>query len=201
MRISREHPLLLASASPRRRELLELARIPFEVIRAGADESIARGEHALAYVARIARAKLAAAIVPLDEATRARAAIVLAADTSVVVDDRVFGKPQDDDEARSMLRALSGRKHEVVTAFALGEPRSGRLVSEQTVRTEVEFRALDAAEIDDYVATGECRDKAGAYAIQAMASSLVRRIDGSHTNVIGLPTAELVMELRRLELV
>ncbi len=201
MRISREHPLLLASASPRRRELLELARIPFEVIRAGADESIGRGEHALTYVARVTRAKLAAAVVPLDDKTRARAAVVLAADTSVVVDDRVFGKPVDDDDARAMLRALSGRKHEVVTAFALGEPRSGRLVSEQTVRTEVEFRALDAAEIDDYVATGECRDKAGAYAIQGMASSLVRRIDGSHTNVIGLPTAELVLELRRLELV
>jgi len=199
-RISRDHPLLLASASPRRRELLELARIPFEVVRAGVDESIAKGEHALAYVARMARAKLAAAVVPLDEATRARAAIVLAADTTVILEDRVFAKPESDDEARAMLKALSGAKHEVVTAFALGDPRTGRLVSEQSVRTLVEFRVLDAKEIDDYVSTGESRDKAGAYAIQGMASALVKRIEGSHTNVIGLPTAELVMELRRLEL-
>jgi septum formation protein len=200
MRISRDHPLLLASASPRRRELLELARIPFEVIRAGADESVAPGEHALAYVARVARAKLAAAVVLLDEPARARAAVVLAADTSVILDDRVFGKPSDDGEARAMLRALSGRQHEVATAFALGDPSTGRLVAEETVRTLVEFRPLSAAEIDAYVETGECRDKAGAYAIQGMASALVRRIDGSHTNVIGLPTAELVIELRRLEL-
>lgn len=199
-RISRDRPLLLASASPRRRELLELARIPFEVVRVPIDESIAKGEHALAYVARIARAKLAAAAVSLDEKTRARAAVVLAADTTVILEDRVFGKPENDDEARAMLKALSGAKHDVVTAFALGDPKTGRLLSEQTVRTLVEFRVLGTAEIDDYVSTGESRDKAGAYAIQGMASVLVRRIEGSHTNVIGLPTAELVMELRRLEL-
>ncbi|HEY2364756.1 MAG TPA: Maf family protein, partial [Polyangiaceae bacterium] len=106
----------------------------------------------------------------------------------------------NDDDAREMLRSLSGAKHEVVTAFTLGDPKTGRLVSEQTVRTLVEFRALSTSEIDDYVSTGESRDKAGAYAIQGMASALVRRIEGSHTNVIGLPTAELVIELRRLEL-
>jgi septum formation protein len=200
MRISRDHPLLLASASPRRRELLELARIPFEVIRAGVDESTAKGEHALAYVARMARAKLAAAGVSLEPTVRARAAIVLAADTTVILGDRIFAKPESDDEAREMLKALSGAKHDVVTAFALGDPNTGRLVSEQTVRTLVEFRVLGAGEIDDYVSTGESRDKAGAYAIQGMASVLVKRIEGSHTNVIGLPTAELVMELRRLEL-
>jgi septum formation protein len=148
----------------------------------------------------MARAKLAGAIVPLDEVTRSRAAIVLAADTTVILDGRIFGKPENDDEAREMLRALSGAKHEVVTAFTLGDPKTGRLVSEQSVRTLVEFRVLDAAEIDAYVSTAEPRDKAGGYAIQGMASALVRRIDGSHTNVIGLPTAELVMELRRLEL-
>jgi len=200
MRISRENPLLLASASPRRRELLELSRIPFEVVRAAADESITEGEHALAYVARVARAKLAAATVALEETPRERGSVVLAADTVVVLDGRVFGKPTGDDDARVMLRALSGRTHEVATAFALGDPRTARLLSEHTVRTAVEFRSLHPAEIDDYVATGECRDKAGAYAIQGMASSLVVRIEGSHTNVIGLPTAELVMELRRLGL-
>lgn len=200
MRTSREHPILLASASPRRRELLELARIPFEVVRAGADESIAQGEQALAYVARVARAKLAAATVALDVGLRERGAVVLAADTTVVLDGRIFGKPTSDDDAREMLRALSGVAHEVVTAFALGDPATARLVGEQTVRTSVEMRTLAAEEIDAYVATGECRDKAGAYAIQGMAGVLVRRIEGSHTNVIGLPTSELVVMLRSLEL-
>ena len=200
MRISRERPLLLASASPRRRELLELARIPFEVVRGAVDESVGPGEHALAYVARVARAKLAAATTALAPEVRARGAIVLAADTTVILDDRVFGKPDDDDDARAMLRALSGRVHEVATAFALGDPETARLVAEQTVRTSVEMRALERDEIDAYVETGEPRDKAGAYALQGMASALVRRIDGSHTSVIGLPTAELVVELRRLGL-
>ena len=200
MRISREHPLLLASASPRRRELLELARVPFEVVRTSVDESPAPGENALAYAPRDARAKLAAACAALPAELRARAAIVLTADTTVLLDGRIFGKPADDEEARAMLRALSGRVHEVMTAFALGDPKSSRLVAEAAVRTSVEMRSLDAGEIDAYVATAEPRDKAGAYAIQGMASALVRRIEGSHTNVIGLPTAELVMELRRLEL-
>jgi septum formation protein len=200
MRISRDNPLLLASSSPRRRELLELARIPFEVVRAQADESIAPPEHALVYVARVARAKLAAATVGSAHPATAQAAVVLAADTVVIVEGRVFGKPRDDDDAHAMLRDLQGRSHEVATAFALGAPETGRLIAEQTVRTTVVFRALDAAEIDAYVATGEGRDKAGAYAVQGMASDLVVRIEGSHTNVIGLPTAELVMELRRLEL-
>jgi len=200
MRISREHPLLLASASPRRRELLELARIPFEVVPAAADESSERGEAPLAYVARVARAKLAAAIGALDAASRARGSVVLAADTTVILDGRIFGKPRDDDDARAMLRALSGRVHEVATAFVLGDPRTGAALGERTARTSVEMRVLDEAAIDDYVATGEPRDKAGAYAIQGMAASLVLRIDGSHTNVIGLPTAELVMELGRLGL-
>lgn len=199
MRISREHPLLLASASPRRRELLELARIPFEVVRAGADESVAPNERPAVYVARVARAKLAAAAVALDEDARARGAVILAADTTVVVDGAILGKPKDDDDARAMLRALSGRAHEVMTAFALGDPATARLLYEESVTTRVEMRALDAGEIDAYVATGEPRDKAGAYAIQGMASALVRRIEGSHTNVIGLPTAELVVALRRLE--
>jgi septum formation protein len=198
MRISRESPLLLASSSPRRRELLELAGIPFEVVRADADESVLPGEAPLAYVARVARAKLASASALLDAETRARGSVILTADTSVIAEGRVLGKPRDDDDARAMIRALSGRVHEVATAFALGDPRSGRLLSEQTVRTRVEFRALRPDEIDAYVATGEGRDKAGAYAVQGIASALVLRIEGSHTNVIGLPTAELVMELERL---
>ncbi len=200
MRIERERPLLLASASPRRRELLDLARIPFEVVRHTADEAIASGENPHAYVARTARAKLAGATMALDEAARRRGAAVLAADTTVILDGRVLGKPSDDAEARAMLGKLAGVTHEVATAFAIGDAREARLLAEHTVRTSVTFRAIDAAEIASYVATGECRDKAGAYAIQGMAGGFVLRIEGSSTNVIGLPVAELVMELRRLEL-
>jgi septum formation protein len=200
MRISRENPLVLASSSPRRRELLELARIPFVVVHAPADESIIEAEAALAYVARVARLKLAAAMVARGEGVSARAAVVLAADTTVVVDGRVFGKPGDDEDARAMLGELQGRAHEVATAVALGDPATGRVLSDLVVRTTVVFRTLDAAEIDAYVATGEGRDKAGSYAMQGMASAFVVRIEGSPTNVIGLPTAELVMELRRLGL-
>ena len=161
-RISRDHPLLLASASPRRRELLELARIPFEVIRAGVDESIAKGEHALAYVARMARAKLAAAVIPLDETTRARAAVVLAADTTV---DPRRSRLRQARERRRGARRCSARSRERSTRSSRrsrsATRSTGRLVSEQSVRTLVEFRVLDAKEIDDYVATGESRDKAG----------------------------------------
>jgi septum formation protein len=198
MEISRERPLLLASASPRRRELLTLARVPFEIVPAGADESVLAGEAPLVYVARVARDKLSAAVHTLVLSARSRGAVVLAADTAVIVDERVFGKPTNDDDARRMLHALAGRVHEVATAFVLGDPRSGAVLSEKTVRTRVFFRPLTGAEIDAYVATGEGRDKAGAYAIQGFASSLVAAIEGSHTNVIGLPTAELVVELARL---
>jgi septum formation protein len=209
MRISRENPLVLASSSPRRRELLELARIPFEVVPAPADETITEGEPPFAYVARMARAKLTAATLAQGDGLR-KGAVVLAADTVVVVDGsavggtsqtpgaRVFGKPRDDDDARAMLGRLQGGAHEVATALALGSEE--RLLAELVVRTTVVFRPLDAADIDAYVATGEGRDKAGAYAMQGMASAFVVRIEGSPTNVIGLPTAELVMELRRLGL-
>ncbi len=200
MRISREHPLLLASASPRRRELLDLARIPFEVVRAGADETSAPNEAPLAYVARVARAKLGAATVSLEPEWRERGAAILTADTTVVLDGRVFGKPKNDEDACAMLRALSGKTHEVITAFALGDPQSARFLSEQHVKTLVEMCVLGDDDNHAYVATGEPRDKAGAYAIQGMASAFVKRIEGSHTNVIGLPTAEVVLALRQLEL-
>jgi septum formation protein len=195
---SPERPLLLASTSPRRRELLALAGIPFEVVRAEADESTRPGEPPRAYVARVARAKLESALLSLDDATRARSAIVLAADTTVFVEDEILGKPADDDDARRMIRALSGRPHVVATAFVLGDPRTRAVLVEKTVETEVVFRALSQPEIEAYVATGEGRDKAGAYALQGRAGALVLRIAGSHTNVIGLPTAEVVMELRKL---
>ncbi len=198
--LSSAHPLLLASASPRRRELLELARVPFAVVGQSAGEEVLPGEPADAYVARVTRAKLASASSALSEGDRARGAALLAADTSVVLGGRVLGKPSTDAESAGMLRALSGRAHEVMTGFALGDPRTGSLLAERLVVTRVVFRPLDDEEIEAYVRSGEGRDKAGAYAIQGGASAMVERIEGSHTNVIGLPTCELVVELRRLGL-
>jgi len=199
-RIGPSSPLLLASASPRRRELLELARVPYAIVEQNAAEDVIAGEAADAYVVRVTKAKLASAAGGLSDADRARGAVLLAADTSVVLEGRVLGKPASDEEATSMLRALSGRTHEVMTGFALGEPDGGALLAERLVVTSVVFRPLVDEEVEAYVRSGEGRDKAGAYAIQGGASAMIERIDGSATNVIGLPTCELVVELRRLGL-
>jgi len=181
-------PIVLASASPRRAELLRAAGIEFEVVPAHVDETARPDERADHYVRRIADAKARAV------AARLTNRIVLAADTTVVVDDEMLAKPIDEDDAKRMLRMLSGRAHEVLTAVALvrGPERSAPLVEVET--TEVEFASLTEFEIDWYVATGEPRDKAGAYAIQGYASRFVTRIDGSYSNVVGLPIA-LVYEI------
>jgi septum formation protein len=188
-------PIVLASASPRRAELLRAAGIEFEVVPAHVDETARPDERADHYVRRIADAKARAVAARLTDR------IVLAADTTVVVDDEMFAKPVDEDDAKRMLRMLSGRTHEVLTAVALvrGPERSAPLVEIATPlveveTTEVEFASLTEFEIDWYVATGEPRDKAGAYAIQGYASRFVTRIDGSYSNVVGLPIA-LVYEI------
>ncbi len=188
-------PLLLASGSPRRRELLESAGLRPLVRAVDVDETPLAGEAPGAYLERIVTAKLQAAL-GLPEA--AAPAVVLVADTTVVLDERVLGKPASDDEALEMVRAIAGRRHEVRTRFALarvGEPSHAR-----TVVTEVEVRALEPRAIAAYVATGEGRDKAGSYAIQGQFGASVTRIDGSYTNVVGLPLAEVVELLERLGL-
>jgi septum formation protein len=175
--------LILASASPRRAELLTAAGIPFEVRPAHIDERIQPGEDATAYAARVAREK--ARIVHAQSNGRP----VLAADTVVVVDGQILGKPTDAEDAKRMLRLLSGRTHEVLTAVALmSEDPAGSLLTGAEVTT-VEFMLLNKAEIEWYVATGEPSDKAGAYAIQGVASRFVTRIVGSYSNVVGLPVA------------
>jgi nucleoside triphosphate pyrophosphatase len=179
--------IVLGSASPRRAELLRAAGIEFDVMHADVDESVHPGELSDTYVRRVAGAK--ARMV----ASRAPDRVVLAADTTVVIDETMLGKPVDDDDARRMLCLLSGRTHAVLTAVAV----SRAALSEPLVhveRTEVEFAPLTEFEIDWYVATGEPRDKAGAYAIQGYASRFVTRIDGSYSNVVGLPIA-LVYEM------
>ena len=182
--------LVLASASPRRRELLEAAGIPHGVDAVDIDERVHAGERPLAHVERLAREKA------LAGAARHPATRVLGADTIVVVDDTILGKPKNEEDARRMLRLLSGRAHEVMTAVALA---SGNRVESRVERTRVWFAPLTVETINWYVATGECRDKAGAYAIQGLASRFIPRIDGSYSNVVGLPIAAVVEMLNALK--
>jgi septum formation protein len=174
--------LILASASPRRMHLLREAGYVFEVDPAHVDESELSGEAPCAYVVRVAalKARAVAARHPDD--------IVLAADTTVVIDGDMLGKPADDNDARRMLGRLSGRTHEVLTGVVL--IRAGGQAS-ATVRTGVRFRALAPEEIDWYVASGEPRDKAGAYGVQGLASRFVASVEGSYSNVVGLPVGEV----------
>ena len=175
--------LVLASASPRRRELLRWLVAEYELDTAEIDESARPGEPAPALVARLARAKAEAV------AARRRGAWILAADTIVEIDGEVLGKPADEGEAVAMLGRLSGREHRVFTGFTLlspgGEHRSGM------VESRVRFRRIDGSRIATYVATGEPLDKAGAYAIQGRGASMIAGVDGSFTNVIGLPLDEV----------
>ena len=181
-------PFVLASASPRRRELLAAAGYAFDVAVADVDERVQAGESPRAYVARVARAK-AEAVFAQDGARP-----VLGADTAVVVDDDVLGKPADAEDAARMLRRLSGRTHEVLTAIALV---SGGVCHESVETTTVEMVRLTEADIAWYVASAEPMDKAGAYAIQGLASRFIPRIEGSYSNVVGLPVAAVADRLRR----
>jgi len=185
------HVLILASASPRRQELLGSAGIPFEVLPSEVDEGFLEGEAPEEYVGRLARGKAAKA----GEKHRDR--WVLAADTVVVIDGRILGKPWNREEAREMLERLSDREHRVITGFCLHRGDSGKS-REGTVTTWVRFKNLTSAEIDWYLDTGEPFDKAGAYAIQGKAAFMVREIRGSYTNVVGLPLTEVIEALQEM---
>lgn len=186
--------LVLASGSPRRRQLLAELGLAFEVRPSDVDESALPGETPEAMVERLAIAKAGARIAPGE--------VVLAADTIVVVDGRILGKPVDASDAISMLAAIAGREHEVFTgvAVAIAALESPRRVAVRIARTAVRMRALSVTEIADYVATGEPLDKAGAYAIQGLGSTLVASISGNYTNVVGLPIPAVVDCLRDLGL-
>ena len=193
------NPLLLGSGSPRRREILTSLGLPIRVATAQVDESVAPSEGAEAYLRRVVGEKLAA-VGGLPEVRGS--AGVLVADTSVIVDGEILGKPAGLATAVSMLRTLSGRAHEVWTRFAVAAVVGGEgpALAEpvaQTVRTRVWFRRLDEDEIVAYAATGEGLDKAGAYAIQGIGAFAVERIEGSYSNVVGLPACEVVVALRR----
>jgi septum formation protein len=181
--------LILASASPRRRALLAQLGVPFDVVPSDVPETPLPGEAPTAFAARVARDKA------LAVARAFPAAWVLGADTVVIVDHAALGKPVDRDDARRMLAALSARTHRVRTAVALVGP-DGHM-DELGVDTTVAFRALTAAEIEAYLDTGEPFDKAGAYAVQGGAARFVARLEGSYSNVVGLPVDEVAAVLRR----
>jgi septum formation protein len=174
-----ENVLVLASQSPRRAEILRQAGIPFVVRAAPVDETLQSHETPEEYVRRLAEEKARAVSAAPDE-------IVLAADTTVVVDHEILAKPADATDARRMLALLSGRRHEVMTGICLR--RSDELVCDHAV-TSVWFAPMSVQEIDDYVASGEPMDRAGAYAVQGAASKFISRIDGCYFNVVGLPIA------------
>lgn len=201
--------LTLASASPRRAELLRAAAIPFDTLSVDIDESPLEDEPPEAHVRRLAEDKARAG------ARLRPSGMVLAADTVVAVDGRILGKPIDSADAARMLRALSGRAHDVVTGVALvaPAPRGGaaaaaagqgaeagasRSLVVDVARTRVWFFPLAEREISRYIATGEPMDKAGAYAIQGVGARFVERIDGSYSNVVGLPVALVYRLLREL---
>jgi nucleoside triphosphate pyrophosphatase len=187
--------LILASQSPRRAELLRNAGYSFEVRPADVDEQLRAGEPPLEYVERLAREKALAVL-----ATAPTGVVVLGADTTVVLDGECLGKPVDADDAQQMLARLSGRVHQVLTGVCVAwrTAAGGEVDTEVGSEvTEVEFSAMSGEEIAAYVATGEPMDKAGAYAIQGVASRWIPRIRGCYFNVVGLPVARLSTMLAR----
>ncbi len=176
--------LHLASRSPRRHELLLLLDVPFSIIDVDVPEVRRLGETPQEYVSRVAREKGEAA---LQHLTQDSDAWVLSADTEVVLEDDVFGKPADAQDAAAMLRRLSGRTHEVITTVWLS---SHRAQHSATHLTQVRFAELSPARIEQYLASGEAFGKAGAYAIQGRASTFIAKMSGSHSGVMGLPLYE-----------
>lgn len=184
--------IYLASRSPRRRELLSQMAVDFAVLAADVDESVKPGESPQDYVQRIAVEKARAGVSGLAANDNKP---VLAADTAVIVDQTIFGKPVNDDDARRMLKMLSGQSHQVMTAVALA--------SENDLKTalsvsEVRFAAMTEAEIDWYIQTGEGRDKAGSYAVQGLGAIFIDQIQGSYSGIMGLPvreTGQLLMQM------
>jgi septum formation protein len=189
--MSASQKLVLASGSPRRIELLQQAGIePDRILPTGVDETPARGEHPRSLAKRLSREKAERAAASLAREAGGGANFVLAADTVVAVGRRVLPKAELADEASNCLRLLSGRSHRVFTGVCLVAP-SGK-ARQRLVETRVRFKRLTRDEIDLYIASGEWRGKAGAYAIQGLAGSLVVKIVGSYTNVVGLPLYETV---------
>lgn len=194
MLVSRVHPLCLGSASPRRSELLSGLGLALRIVPAHIEEAAAPAEPPLAYIERIVCDKLAA-VAKLEHRLTDCAAL-LVADTIVVVDEQVIGKPVDVGDAERLLSLLSGREHVVYTRYALASgPAWSTPVVERTVRSTVTLRSAPPGLLARYAATGEGLDKAGAYAAQGIGAFLVERIAGSYSNVVGLPVCEVVRDM------
>lgn len=186
-------PIILASKSPRRREFLLKLGLKFEVVPSGGKEDKRKdGEGAADYALRLAWAKA-------EQVAKGKppGALILAADTVVAIGDQVFGQPIDAADAKRMLKELSGKQHEVITAVCVARAGAEPNPEVTTVATKVTFRVMNDQEIDWYIQTGEHKDKAGGYAIQGAASAFVTRIDGSYSNVVGLPVPETVEMLKK----
>jgi len=179
--------LYLASGSPRRRELLTQIGVPFAPLSASIDETPLPGEAPLAYVERLARGKAQAGLAQLRANGTAAGAVVLGADTAVVLEGRILGKPLDQADALAMLAALSGRQHQVLTAVALADDQRCEV---RSVTSHVRFRPISAQQARAYWASGEPCDKAGSYAIQGLAAIFVESLAGSYSAVVGLPLCE-----------
>jgi septum formation protein len=190
--------LILASASPRRRELLERLGLRLKVAPVDLDETPLAGEKAADCVRRLAAAKCDAAVAALPAGTETLS--VLGADTIVILDGEILGKPRDVADARAMLGRLAGRRHDVTTAYRIWHGRLGAggtaRVIDRAVTTQVAFRLIQPEEIDAYAGSGEWQGKAGGYAVQGIAAVFTTELRGSHTNVIGLPLAEVIADVR-----
>jgi septum formation protein len=196
--IDPDSPLVLGSGSPRRRAILTGLGIPLRVVRGDAEERVGDGEAPGEYLERVVAEKLASVAARLGEEPFDG---VLVADTIVLLDGEILGKPHDLEQARATLARLVGRDHWVRTRYAIARASDPReTAAARTVETRVHMRAAAPDEIERYAATGEGLDKAGAYAAQGIGAFLVERIDGSYTNVVGLPACELVLDLRALGL-
>ncbi len=194
MTISLTSPFILASASPRRQELLRSVGLKFKILPAHIDETWQNTETPAAHVRRLSREK--AAVIAL----RHPRAVVLGADTIVVIDGLILGKPKNKKEALEMLQRLSGRTHTVFTGFTLS--RAADLISRtKVVRSAVTFKTISPEEMNWYVNSSEPYDKAGGYAVQGMGAYFIKTIRGSYTNVIGLPLCETLEELKNLNMI
>jgi septum formation protein len=199
MVLSASAPLILGSASPRRRDILASLGIPFHVLHGSVDESAAPAEDPDRYVNRVVLDKLVAVSRMVREPERFSGLLV--ADTIVVLDGKILGKPTDVAHAVTLLSRIVGRDHRVLTRYALSiSPDLTKLALARTVESVVTMRAASQQEVQAYAATGEGLDKAGAYAAQGIGAFLVSRIDGSFTNVVGLPACEVIEDLLTLGL-
>src|SRR3990167_695364 len=187
--------IVVASSSPRRRELLSTLGLGFDVIHPSSDETVSGNETPEDFVLRVSAEKASSVSRTLGEGV-----VVIGADTVVVVDGEILGKPRDHEDASSMLRKLSGKEHHVYTAFSIVRPKNEILHSE-IVDTRVRVKPLAASEIEGYIKTGEPMDKAGAYGIQGIGSFMVGGFEGSYSNVVGLPVEELLAALKKLGIV